>query len=256
MAHCPHCGMEVEAAATVCGHCGQQLTAARTGLHRLKDPLEGPLYEVRIKAYLQQGWELFKQQAVFFVAFFLLMLLIQGVARWLPQVGPLATFVIAAPLSVGPMMVALKLMREQEVKFPDFFGGFQYFLPLLLMSLVGAVIVLIGALPLLGLGFLAGGLAGMILMSLLAGLVITAVLTCYLFAPLLIVERRLDFWPAMEMSRKTVQRRLVEVFAFIALLSLINLAGALLLGVGLIITVPWTWCTLTAAYADIFGLEP
>jgi hypothetical protein len=60
----------------------------------------------------------------------------------------------------------------------------------------------------------------------------------------------------MEMSRKTVQRRLVEVFAFIALLSLINLAGALLLGVGLIITVPWTWCTLTAAYADIFGLEP
>jgi uncharacterized membrane protein len=96
----------------------------------------------------------------------------------------------------------------------------------------------------------------MILISLLAGLVVIAVLAFYLFAPLLIVERRLDFWPAMEMSRKTVQRRLVEVFAFIALLSLINLAGALLLGVGLLITVPWTWCTLTAAYADIFGLEP
>jgi len=171
-------------------------------------------------------------------------------------VGRLAGFVLAAPLSVGPMMVAARLMRNQEIKFPDFFGGFQYFLPLLLMSLVGAVIVLIGAVPLLGFGFLAGGMTGMMLISLLVFLVVMAVLTLYLFAPLLIVERRLDFWPAMEMSRKTVLRRLVEVFAFIALLSLINLAGALLLGVGLIITVPWTWCTITAAYADIFGLEP
>ncbi len=35
----------------------------------------------------------------------------------------------------------------------------------------------------------------------------------------------------------------------------INLAGAVALGIGLLVTVPLTCCTVTAAYADIFGLQ-
>jgi hypothetical protein len=38
-------------------------------------------------------------------------------------------------------------------------------------------------------------------------------------------------------------------------LSLLNLAGALLLGLGLLVTIPVSFCTLTVAYADLFGLE-
>jgi hypothetical protein len=45
------------------------------------------------------------------------------------------------------------------------------------------------------------------------------------------------------------------MFAFLLLLMLINLAGALLLGLGLLVSVPLTACAITAAYADLFGLQ-
>jgi hypothetical protein len=38
-------------------------------------------------------------------------------------------------------------------------------------------------------------------------------------------------------------------------LVVLNLAGALLLGVGLLVSVPLTHCILTVAYDDIFGIE-
>jgi hypothetical protein len=36
---------------------------------------------------------------------------------------------------------------------------------------------------------------------------------------------------------------------------LLNLGGALLLGLGLLVSVPLSHCILTVAYAEIFGLE-
>ena len=38
------------------------------------------------------------------------------------------------------------------------------------------------------------------------------------------------------------------------LVVLLNLAGALLLGVGLLVTIPLSFCAVTVAYAEIFGL--
>jgi uncharacterized membrane protein len=77
----------------------------------------------------------------------------------------------------------------------------------------------------------------------------------YIFTTWLIVDRGLDFWPAMELSRKTVHQHFFEVFGFFLLLCLINLGGLLLLGFGLLITVPWTLCSLTIAYKDVFGIQ-
>jgi len=36
---------------------------------------------------------------------------------------------------------------------------------------------------------------------------------------------------------------------------LLNLAGAIALGVGLLVTIPLSFCAVTAAYAEIFGLQ-
>ncbi len=77
----------------------------------------------------------------------------------------------------------------------------------------------------------------------------------YIFTTWLIVDRGLDFWQAMELSRKTVHKHLFEVFGFFLVLCLINLGGLLLLGLGLLVTVPWTLCTLTVAYKDMFGIQ-
>jgi len=77
----------------------------------------------------------------------------------------------------------------------------------------------------------------------------------YVFAPLLAVDYGLDFWPAMEFSRRTIQSRFFEFFGFFLILALINLAGALFLFVGLVVTIPLLWISITAAYGDIFGFQ-
>ena len=86
-------------------------------------------------------------------------------------------------------------------------------MPLLLLSLVAGLFIGIGTILLI--------IPGVYLV------------VAYLFASYLVVDRRLDFWPAMELSRLTVNPRWFGYFAFMLLLALLNLAGALLLGLGL-----------------------
>ena len=78
----------------------------------------------------------------------------------------------------------------------------------------------------------------------------------YLFVTMLIIDKRMQFWQAMETSRKIVTKKWWSFLGLIILLGLLNFVGALLLGIGLLVTVPWSVCILGAAYADIVGLEP
>jgi len=70
----------------------------------------------------------------------------------------------------------------------------------------------------------------------------------YSFTTALIVDRKFDFWEAMETSRKVISKRWFSFFGFVLVLVLINIVGALLLGVGLL-------CAIAAAYQDILGLS-
>lgn len=65
----------------------------------------------------------------------------------------------------------------------------------------------------------------------------------------------MDFWEAMEASRKIVSKEWFSIFGFIIVLGLINLCGFLCLGVGLLFTVPMTSCAAYAAYADVVGVD-
>ena len=170
-----------------------------------------------------------------FIGFFLIYVVIQTVLHFIPWLGGVASFMIGPPLLMGNFIVSAKLLQGRSPQFSDFFLGFRFFVPLLLTALVGGVLT--------GIGFLLLVIPGVYL------------LVGYLFAASLVVDRRLDFWPALELSRRTVNPIWFGMFAFLLLLVLINLAGAVALGIGLLVTVPLTCCTVTAAYADIFGLQ-
>ena len=185
--------------------------------------------------YFKTGWGLFKQYPGGFVGFCLLNFLIQGLLHGTSYVGAVASVAITSPLFMGNFIVSAKLLQGQTPEFRDFFGGFQYFLPLLLLSLVAGLFIGIGTLLLI-----------------IPGVYLAV---AYLFASYLVVDRRLDFWPAMELSRHTVHPRWFSYFAFVLLVALLNLAGAVALGVGLLVTIPLSFCTVTAAYADIFGFQ-
>jgi hypothetical protein len=226
MAQCPHCGEEVAGNPEICPSCGKEWSAPDAAL---------PRFQVQPGKYLREGWELFKQNLGGFIGFALVYFIIQVVLGCLPRIGGLISLAMSAPLGAGFFVVSAKLMQRRTPVFQDFFTGFQFFLSLLLLSVISSILIIAGFILLI--------LPGIFLM------------VCYLFPSMLVIDRRLDFWPAMELSRRTVQTQWFGFFIFVLLLILINLGGALLLGIGLLVSLPVTACAVAAAYADIFGLQ-
>ena len=232
MSYCPKCGHQLTGSEPQCPACGQP-TYSPPPL--LKPSLARAPESLPLSDYFKTGWGLFKLYPGGFVGFCLVNLVIQLALSRIPSGGVVASAVVSTPLFMGNFIVSAKLLQGQTPDFRDFFAGFQFFLPLLLLSLVAGLFIGIGTILLLVPG------------------VYLAV--AYLFASNLVVDRRLDFWPAMELSRRTINPRWFGYFAFMLLVALLNLAGAIALGLGLLVTIPLSFCTVTAAYADLFGFQ-
>ncbi len=78
------------------------------------------------------------------------------------------------------------------------------------------------------------------------------VTVAYLFAPYIIVDKNVDFWPAMEISRKKINKHWFGMAAFCVVLLAINIIACIPLFLGLFVTIPWTIYAVTIAYEDIF----
>ncbi|WOD37448.1 hypothetical protein [Nodosilinea sp. E11] len=205
-------------------------------------------YTVNIGDYFGRGWSIFKQQALLFVLFTVMLVAIQVVIAILPfplgarseegGVGGIlnvAFNVISPVLSAGYYFVAFQVARGRSVSFNDFFLGFNKFLPIFLTALVSTLLTAIGFVFLL-----------------LPGIYLAI---AYLFAQPLVIDKSADFWQAMETSRKLITKKWFSFFALLLAIFVLNLGGALLLGIGLLVTLPLSVCIVAAAYEDIVGLN-
>jgi uncharacterized membrane protein len=236
MSPCPHCHQEIPPDSRYCSHCGRPLSAAPPETAPDRPP--GPAGELALGEYLKTGWELFRRYPGGFIGFTLLYFLLGVVLHAVPVVGQIAFMLAHTPLAAGYFVVHGRLLTGQPVEFGHFFAGFHShrLLPLVLLGVVSQALITLG------------------LFLLLAPGIYLAV--AYMFASLILLDRGRDFWPALEESRRAVTPRWFGFFAFFLLLLLLNLAGLLCLGVGLVITFPVTYGAITAAYARLFGLSP
>ena len=192
-------------------------------------------YEVDPSKYLKEGWEIFKSRAGEFIIFTLVVAVAMTVFSRLHLPGSLVGSVVVAPLYAGFIIVVFMLFKGQQVQFGDFFKGFNYFLPLVLANIVMSILIAIGMFLLI--------LPGIYLM------------VSYMFVAILIVDYRMEFWQAMETSRQIVTKNWFSLFVFFLVLAVINLLGALVLGIGLLVTIPLSVCSVCVAYRDIVGLH-
>jgi uncharacterized membrane protein len=210
-------------------------------------------YPTDIGGYLARGWELVKQNLGGFIGYAALLGAINigfavlagavDLASGDPEQAPsaLASFIngistiISIPLQAGFYIVAFKLAKQRSTTFGDFFRGFNYFLPLLLATIVSGILVALG-----------------FVLLIIPGIYLAI---AYSFVMPLILERKMGFWEAMEASRKVVTKRWFAFLGLGLLMFVINLAGAIPCGLGLLLTIPLTYCTYVAAYEDIFGLH-
>ncbi|MBW4549740.1 MAG: DUF975 family protein [Aphanocapsa sp. GSE-SYN-MK-11-07L] len=239
-------------------------------------------YSVDIGGFLSRGWEIFTQNPLGFIGFCILTVVISFVLSYIPFIGTIANIVISYVLPAGYYIVAFKISRGQLSEFGDFFKGFQntYFLPVFLATLVVSIFVGVLCLPFLVGAVLSfygifqqmaaqsgdpslpdlsipGALTGALLVLGLILLIPAIYLgIAYTFSIPLIVDRKADFWSAMETSRKLITRHWFPFFGFSIVLGLINFAGVLACGVGALFTIPLTICAIAAAYENIIGLTP
>ncbi|AOS83987.1 hypothetical protein BIU88_07420 [Chlorobaculum limnaeum] len=192
-------------------------------------------YEVNASDYLQKGWEMFKGNIGEFIGFTLVVFAASLVISKLGAFGSLLFSALAAPLYAGFSIAAFRILSGKSLQFSDFFKGFNYFLPLFLAGLASGIIVSVGlALLLLPGIYLAVG---------------------YMLTTLLVIDHRMEFWQAMETSRKIVTKNWFAFFIFALLLFLVNVLGIIALGVGLLVTIPITSCAAAIAYKEIVGLH-
>jgi hypothetical protein len=186
-------------------------------------------YNIDVFSCLERAWEKVKSDFWPIVGVSAVVFLLMS-ASSAAYVG----LVIAGPLLGGLISYYLKLIRGQKAEMTDAFSGFSTaFLQLFLGALVSGLLVVLGV----GLCILPGIFLGV----------------AWKFTLPLIIDKRLDFWPAMELSRKVITRHWWNFFGLMVLSSLINLAGVLVCCVGIFVTFPVTVLALMYAYEDIFG---
>jgi predicted Ser/Thr protein kinase len=142
---------------------------------------------------------------------------------------------VYGPLMGGLSLYYLKKIRREPTTIETAFSGFSH--RFLHLFLAGFVTWLLTAL-----GFVCFILPGIYLA------------VAWWFTLTLVVDKQLDFWSAMELSRKVVNRHWWKFFAFWLLVLLMYALGIVVLLVGLFITAPIAMIAATYAYEDIFGV--
>ncbi len=190
-------------------------------------------YRIEIERCLSRGWDLIKNDFWLLVgASFVAMLV--GSIGVIPYLGPFVALILGGPMIGGLYALYLKKIRGQAAVFGDVFCGFS----LAFGALLGAYLVsmLLSALGLL--------------LCLAPGIYLAV---SWIFAIPLVIDRKMDFWQAMELSRKVVTKHWWLMFGFLIVIALVALAGLLACFVGFFVTASIGQASLMYAYEDIFN---
>lgn len=188
-------------------------------------------YEINITNWINQGWDLvfdnFKDFFIISLIYVILLLIVSSTI--------IIKFIFAGPLSVGIFYIIFNKMRGKPINIGDISKGFNFFLAAVLADILITVLV--------GLGYI---------LLIIPGIIVSAL---YMFAFPLILEKNMDFWEAMETSRKVVMKNLLEFSVFMLLMYILLFVGFLLVLVGFVVALPIVFAAVAFAYRDVFGLE-
>lgn len=145
--------------------------------------------------------------------------------------------ILGGPLMGGLWLFHLNRIRGRKADMETAFSGFRIaFLPLFLGGLVSGLLT--------AAGFVCFVLPGLYL------------LVAWMFTLALIADKGLDFWPAMELSRRVITRQWFRFLLLFLGSIILNVAGAVCCVVGVFLALPVTTAALMYAYEDLVGAVP
>jgi hypothetical protein len=181
---------------------------------------------------ISRGWALVRDNMGVLIGATVLGWLITAGLAFVPVVGWVVGIVVLGGLDY----MFIRRIRGEEVQVGDVFAGFN--LAFLHLTLAGLVKWLLTSL-----GFV---------LCILPGIYLGV---GYVFALPLVIDKKMEFWPAMEVSRRVVHHHWWSTFALMIVLALIAIVGFLACIVGALVTVPVASASLMYVYEDLFGQE-
>ena len=190
-------------------------------------------YQFNLSYCISQGYDVFKQNIGGFVLYTLVYFGVSIALAFIPLVGSLSAAALGSALSAGLFMAARKIKNGETVEFSQFFDGFKLGAPIFLVGLIAQLLTAVG-----------------LLLLIIPGIYLAI---AYAFASMFVTFHGMDFWPAMEASRKVIGKNWFGMLGFFLVLGLINVGGVLALGVGLLVTFPITLCAVYVAFEEVVG---
>lgn len=233
-------------------------------------------YETNSVEYIKKGFELFKQNIGPFIGFIIIVGIAEAIVASIPFIKGFSSALIA-PIVAGGFLVAKMIDKNEPHTFSNFFDGTKNYVPLMLVTLIptiiiGAIYLIIGGWAYFKVAFLgivpkfsfndlnslssyANSMAGFGARASLAGIIAGVVSILFLFGTFLVLFENFEPVRALDISRKLVSKKFFNWFGFLLLIGLFNVAGAICLVVGLLVTIPSSVCALYVAYEDVVGLN-
>ena len=185
---------------------------------------------IDISGAISRGWALVRDNLAVLVG--------ATALGWLVTIGlaavPVLGWIVGFVLLGGLDYMFLRRIRGEEVQIGDVFAGFnRASLDLTMAGLVKWLLTSLG-----------------LLLCILPGIYLAV---GYLFALPLVIDKKMEFWTAMEVSRRVVHEHWWSMFALVIVLALVALAGFLACGIGALISIPVASAALMFVYEDLFG---
>ena len=231
------------------GETDREISADEEAVSQAEDPLLAAIegrYSLSIEGVLSEARKLaggykFKLNiaaAIYSLIVIAMALLVGGLGAltdnsiFIAIVGELIYAWITLPVAMGLFAISLDRVAGGEVSNDRLFLFFPQATRLVVTTVLMTLLIFMGYVLLI-----------------IPGLYLSV---AYLFVLPLLVQRELGMLDALEVSRKAITHRWFTVLGILLVLALINVIGAIPLGIGLIWTIPWTMLAMGVMYQRIF----
>jgi len=233
---------------------------------------------------ISDGWGLVSKHLGYYIGAGVITVIIGIFVGFIPFVGGIVNNLIVSPcFAASAIFITWRISKGYGwTDFGDMFKGFSYATPVLISTLIQAVVmVLIGLLcffslipQLVDLWELSQGSGAyqnqdeitelvqsiflntknvlLFCLFMLAMLLLSAV---WAFKIHFIVVYKMDAWPAMELSRSVTAPNLLRLVGLFIIIGLIVIVSALPCGIGLLFSLPFSIGAVYSAFAQITGSD-
>ncbi len=201
---------------------------------KLRERLDQPIV-IDPRRNLIAALEYIKAEPVMFLGYSAFLLTLALFTLRIQLVGTMINVFLMPPLVAGYFAAAKRIDRGEKLHIYHFFDGFSRWLNIFVATTLSGLLIFLGVIMLVAPGIYLG--------------------VAYILVIPFIMFSGMDFWEAMEASRKLITKAFWGALGLILILLLINLLGVLLFGLGIVFTLPLTYLSIYTTFKNILHQE-